>query len=71
MTAWIVNAVGLFLTTVGALLIFLYLWKAPRLVEESPSPAGNGTHANRNLLVLAVGLLAIWFVIQCLAVILA
>ncbi len=71
MTAWIINAVGLFVTTVGALLLFLYLWKMPRLVEESPAPAGRGAYAkNRNLLILAVGLLSIWFVIQCLAIIL-
>jgi len=71
MTAWIINAVGLFLTTVGALLIFLYLYKSPRLAKQSPAPAGNGGYAkNRGLLIVAVGLLSIWFVIQCLAVIL-
>jgi len=71
MTAWILNAIGLFLTTVGALLIFLYLYKAPRLANESPSPAGKGPYAgNRSLLIIAVGLLATWFVIQCLAIIL-
>ena len=71
MTAWIINAVGLFLTTVGALLLFLYLWKTPRLAEELPSPGGKSAYEkNRNLLILAVGLLSIWFLIQCLAIIL-
>lgn len=71
MTIWILNAVGLFLTTVGALLIFLYLWKAPRLVGESLSPGGKGAYAtNKSLLIVAVGLLAAWFLVQCLAVIL-
>jgi amino acid permease len=64
MTGWIVNAVGLFLTTVGALLIFLYLWKSPRLAEES-APASRPGHArHRNLLIAA------WFLLQCVALIL-
>ena len=40
MTNWILNTAGLFFTTVGALLIFLYLWKAPRFAEEWLSPEG-------------------------------
>ena len=71
MTAWIMNAVGLFLTTVGALLIFLYLWKAPRFADEWLPPEGRNVYSrNRNLLIVAVGLLAAWFLVQCLAVIL-
>jgi len=70
MTAWIMNAVGLFLTTVGVLLVFLYLYRTPRLAQETPAPAGKGAAGNRNLLIIAVGLLSIWFVIQCLEVIL-
>ena len=71
MTNWIVNAVGVFLTTVGALLIFLHLWKSPRLAGQTPSPGGNGANArNRTLLITGVGLLAAWFIIQCLAIIL-
>lgn len=71
MTAWIVNAVGLFLTTVGTLLILLYLWKQPRLAQQSSSPQGAvAPLRDRTLLIVAVGLLAAWFLIQCLAVIL-
>ena len=71
MTTWIMNAVGLFLTTVGALLIFLYLWKAPRFADEWLTPEARGIYSkNRSLLIIAVGLLAAWFLVQCLAVIL-
>ena len=70
-TAWILNAVGLFFTTVGALLIFLYLWKAPRIAEEWLSPAGKQAYAkHRRLLIVAVGLLAAWVLVQYLAIIL-
>lgn len=71
MTTWILNAVGLFLTTVGALLIFLYLHNAPKLARQWLSPEGEAAYGRNNrLLMTAVGLLALWFVIQCLAAIL-
>ncbi len=71
MTTWILNAVGLFLTTVGALLIFLYLWKAPKLADEWLSPDGKRAYSkHRRLLIIAVGLLAAWVLVQYLAVIL-
>lgn len=70
MTTWIVNAVGLFVTTVGALLLFLYLWKTPKLADESPSVGGKSGLANKGPVLVAVGLLAAWFLIQCLTVIL-
>jgi len=70
-TTWIINAVGLFLTTVGALLVFLYLSNAPKLAKKWLSPEGEVAFAkNNSLLMAAVGLLAVWFLIQCLAVIL-
>ena len=71
MTGWIMNAVGLFLTTVGVLLIFLYLWKAPRLAEEPASAGAKVAYTkNKGLLIVAVGLVAAWFLIQYLALIL-
>jgi len=70
-TAWILNTVGLFLTTVGALLIFLYLWKAPRFAEEWLTPEGKLAYAkHRRQLIAGVGFLAAWLVMQYLAVIL-
>jgi hypothetical protein len=71
-TAWIINAVGLFATTTGVLLILLYLSRAPRPAAEevraSPEMRAHFKH-HRNL-VTAVGLLAVWLVLQDLAVIL-
>ena len=69
MTTWIINAIGLFLTTVGAILVFLYLWKTPPSVQESAS-ADKKAPKNRGLLIIAVGLLAVWLLIQYLALIL-
>jgi len=69
-TAWILNTVGLFLTTAGALLIFLYLWRSPRFAEEWLTPQGKHAYAqHRRLLIAAVGLLAVWLVIQYLGII--
>ena len=70
-TTWTLNAVGLFVTTVGALLIFLYLWKAPRFAEDWLSPEGKVAYAkHRRQLIVAMGLLAAWLLVQYLAVIL-
>ena len=70
-TAWILNIVGLFATTVGALLIFLYLWRAPRFAEDWLSPEGKRAYIkHRRLLIISVGLIAVWLLIQYLAVIL-
>ena len=69
--AWILNTVGLFATTVGALLIFLYLWKAPRFAEDWLSPEGKSAYAkHRRLLIVSVGLIAAWLLVQYLSVIL-
>ena len=69
--AWILNTAGLFLTTVGALLIFLYLWKAPRFAEDWLSPEGKIAYEkHRRLLIIGVGLLAAWLLLQYVAVIL-
>jgi hypothetical protein len=70
--AWIVNAVGLFATTTGVLLILLYLCRAPAVSEQSGPGSGeiqSRLKHHRNL-VTAVSLLAVWLVLQDLAVIL-
>ena len=70
-TLWTVNIVGLFLTTVGTLLLFLYLWKSPRFAEYWLTPEGKRAYAkHRRLVVAAVGLIALWLVFQYLAIIL-
>lgn len=67
---WALNVAGLFLTTVGALLIFLYLWKSPRCADEWLSPSGKQAYAkHRRLLTAGAGLMAVWFVIQYVAAI--
>lgn len=69
--AWLLNTVSVLATSIGALLIFLYLWKAPRFAEDWLSPEGKRAYAkHRRLLVISVGLLAAWLLMQGLAVIL-
>jgi hypothetical protein len=68
---WILNTVGLFATTVGALLIFLYLWRSPRFADQWLSPDGQRAYQkHRRLLTIAIGLIASWLVIQYVGVIL-
>ncbi|GAC1460474.1 MAG: hypothetical protein PVSMB6_20580 [Steroidobacteraceae bacterium] len=70
-TAWILGSVSLFATTVGALLIFLYLCNTPASAENWQSPEGKIAYPKyRRMLIVSVGLLAGWLLIQYLAVIL-
>jgi len=65
---WLVNIVGLFLTSTGALLIFLYLWKSPRFAKEWLTPEGQQAYAkHRRLLITGVGMLVVWILMQYLA----
>ena len=67
---WGLNAAQLYVTTVGALLIVLYLWKSRRFVEEWLSPEGKRAYAKHSrLLIVAVSLLAAWVLLQYLAII--
>ena len=70
--AWILNAAGLFATTTGVLLILLYLSRAPQPATEEAqaSPEAQARVKHHRNLVMAVGLLAVWLVLQDLAVIL-
>lgn len=69
--AWVLNSVSLFVTTVGALLIFLYLTQAPRLVGDGiPAEVKLACEKHRRMMQIAVGLLAGWLLVQYLAVIL-
>jgi hypothetical protein len=71
MTAtWLLGTVGLFATSVGALLIFLYLWRSPRFADDWLSAEGKRAYArHRRLVIAAVALLAVWLVMQYLAII--
>jgi len=68
--AWLLSAVGLFATTAGALLIFLYLWRSPRFADNWLSADGKRAYArHRRLVIAGVGLLAAWLILQYLAII--
>ncbi len=70
-SAWILGSVSLFATTVGALLIFLYLCNTPASAENWQSPEGKIAYPKyRRMLIVSVGLLAGWLLVQYLAVIL-
>jgi hypothetical protein len=70
-SAWVLSTVSLMATTVAALLIFLYLYKAPRLADAWQSPEGRAAYAqHQRRLMVGVGLLAAWLLIQGVAVIL-
>lgn len=70
MTAWVLNSFGLYLTTVSALLIFLYLWRSPQLADAWSTAEGKVEYAkHRRRLMIAVGLLSAWLVIENLAII--
>jgi hypothetical protein len=69
--AWLLSTVSLLATTIAALLIFLYLYKAPRLADAWQTPEGQRAYMqHQRRLMLGVGLLAAWLVVQGAAVIL-
>jgi hypothetical protein len=71
MTTWVLNTVGLLATTTGALIVFLHLHRTARASDNLPSPEGAAASAkDRRLLVITMGLMAVWFVIQYVALIL-
>jgi hypothetical protein len=68
----IANMVGMFLTAVGALLILMYLVQTPQFAREWLSPDGQKAFArHQRRLVLGVGLLVAWIVLEYVAVILS
>ena len=70
-TAWILGSVSLLATTIGALLILLYLCNSPLSAEAWQSPERKAAYPKyRRGLITGVGLLAAWLLIQYLAVIL-
>jgi hypothetical protein len=71
MTTWILETVGLLVTTVGALFAFLHLHRTSREMANAPIPAECAPLLrDRRLLMITMGLMAGWFVIQYIAVIL-
>ena len=69
-TTWLLNAIGIFVTTIGALLTFLFLYESPKFADKFTSPEAAREFAKyQQLLAKAVGLLALWLLMQALGVI--
>jgi len=72
MTAWLLNEIGLLATTIGALLMFLYLSPEPNFANGmQPQEAKLGFQKYHRQARAGVGLLAAWLVLQDLAILLA
>jgi hypothetical protein len=62
---WILNTLGLYVTTVGALLLFLYLYRSPQGADYWSSAEGKGEYVrHRRRLIIGTGLLAAWLVLE-------
>jgi hypothetical protein len=71
MTAWLLQTVGLLVTTIGALIVFLHLHRTSREVAgHDLPPECAGLARDRHLLMIVVGLMAGWFVVQYVGLIL-
>jgi len=70
-SAWLLNAIGLYATTVGALLILTQLLSSRRYADDFRTPdAKHSFTMHLRRLAIAVGLLCLWFVTQDVAVLL-
>jgi hypothetical protein len=68
---WLLNAIGLYATTIGALLILLQLMSPDLYANELRTPKAKREYAvQRQRLAITVGLLCLWLVVQDLAVLL-
>jgi hypothetical protein len=62
---WILNTLGLYVTTVGALLIFLYMYRSPQGADYWSSAQGRSEYVrHRRRLIIGTGLLAAWLVLE-------
>lgn len=71
MTTWLLEAIGLLVTTIGALITFLHLHRTSREmagVELPPQCAP--LVRDRRLLMVTVGLMSGWFLVQYIGLIL-
>lgn len=65
MTTWILEAVGLLVTTIGALVAFLHLHRTSREMAAITVPAECAPLVkDRRMLMITMGLMSGWFVIQ-------
>ncbi len=70
MTTWVLNTVGLLATTIGALIVFLHLHRTSHVSDNVPSSDAAASAKERRLLMIIMGLMAAWFVIQYVALLL-
>lgn len=65
MTAWVLQTVGLLVTTIGALVVFLHLHRTSREMAAHDLPPECAALArDRRLLMIVMGLMAGWFLVQ-------
>lgn len=70
-TLWILNTIGLLAVTVGVLIVFLHLHRTSEMVSNATLPdICRPLLRDRRMLTITVGLMAVWFVIQYLAILL-
>ncbi len=71
MTAWILETVGLLVTTVGALIAFLHMHRTSRAMSNVAIPPEFAPLVrDRRLLMITMALMSGWFVIQYVGLIL-
>jgi hypothetical protein len=65
MTTWMLETIGLLATTTGALFAFLHLHRSSRVLADADIPEECAVLArDRRLLMITMGLMSGWFVIQ-------
>jgi hypothetical protein len=71
MTTWLLETIGLLVTTIAALFTFLHLHRTSREIGNAPLPAECAPLArDRRLLMITMGLMSGWFIIQYIGLIL-
>jgi hypothetical protein len=66
-TVWMLNTIGLLATTIAALVVFLHLHRTSKPAESLPAECAP-LLKDRRMLTTTMGLMALWFVIQYVAV---
>jgi hypothetical protein len=70
MTIWMLNTIGLLATTIGSLIVFLHLHRTSRVAGDAQmNEVCAPLLKDRRLLMITMGLMAAWFVVQYAAVI--
>ncbi len=70
MTTWMLETIGLLVTTIGALIAFLHLHRTSRAMASVPEECAPLAR-DRRLLMITMGLMSGWFIIQYIGLLLA